>query len=109
MIKPILLATALLVNAAASAEACFGPGPCTPAPEPTGPAELCLTTLCQPVAYAWNGDFAIATSALPNGYQVFGFSGPCPSLVRSECPDILNQAFLSLKFNALQANRAQNF
>ena len=97
----------------------FGPGPCTPgcrgevvvppSKGPFGPSELCITETCKPVTYFWVGAKAVAESRLPNGYEVLGWAGPCLNEDRSQCPDILNQAFNDLLDNALRANRAQTF
>ena len=127
----VLLLIGLLVSSLAFAQSCpegqifnscdgpqFGPGPCTPGcvavgvhpviTDPVGPAELCVTE-CRSVTYRWIGDLVVAESALANGYQVLGWSGPCNSADRGECPDILNQAFADLTMNAKRANRAQKF
>jgi hypothetical protein len=96
----------------------FGPGGCipgcrgVPTPDvggPFGPSELCIKEACSPVTYFWVGSKAVAESKLPNGYEVLGWSGPCLNDDRSQCPDILNQAFADLRTNALRANRAQTF
>lgn len=111
--KSIALALSLLIAPAAYAVTCAGPAyPCENPPvftEPTGPVELCLPTGCSPVVYELVGDFVSAQSTLPNGYPVAGIVGPCLTADRSQCPDIGNQAFIALKLNALQANRAQRF
>jgi hypothetical protein len=96
----------------------FGPAPCVPgcrgeitlpADGPFGPGELCIAEVCKPVTYFWVGAKAVAESWLPNGYEVLGWSGPCLNENRSQCPDILNQAFNDLRTNALRANRAQGY
>jgi hypothetical protein len=101
----------------------FGPGGCVPGcqvvpsviPEnppivvPVVPQELCLPKGCSTITYFWVGAKVVAESRLPNGYEVLGWSGPCPSDDRSQCPDIFNQAFADLRMNALRANRAQLF
>ena len=92
-----------------------GPGACIPgcrgesSAGPVGPAQLCILDACSPVTYFWIGAKAVAESRLANGYEVLGWSGPCLSDDRTECPDILNQAFNDLRMNALRANRAQTF
>ena len=97
----------------------FGPGGCvpgcrgesvvTPGTGPFGPSELCIHLVCSPVTYFWVGAKAVAESRLPNGYEVLGWSGPCLNEDRSQCPDILNQAFNDLRTNALRVYRAQSF
>lgn len=134
LLRSVLLVSVLSVPLLAFGQSCptgqvynscdgpqFGPGPCTPgcyaipgvnpptSPEPTGPNELCITEPCQVVQYRWSGDLVVAESQLPNGYAVMGWSGPCFNEDRSQCPDILNQAFNDLRTNALRANRAQSF
>jgi len=95
----------------------FGPGPCTPGCyeipgytwEPV-PAEqvyfLTFPTGRAPVRFTTLGQFVIAESALPSGYPVMGFSGPC---LHPPCPEIREQAYQSLFWNARQANRAARF
>ena len=108
---------ALILSSTAFADGVYvGPGPCfSPAcgPElpiqPTGPAELCLPEGCNTVGYGWYGDMAVAASQLPNGYPIMGWSGPCLSADRSQCPNIFVQAWTDLQLNALRANRAQGF
>lgn len=73
-------------------------------PDSVAEHTLCFQEACQPVTYQVVGPFTIATSALPNGYEVLGWSGPCDQPV---CPDIRNQAFMDLTLNAKRANRAQ--
>lgn len=111
---------ALILSSSAYAGTCAGPAPCdyVPGPcfgpacvpvepvEPTGPAELCLPEGCSPVTYRWLDRFMTATSFLPNGYPVIGWSGACDAEV---CPDIKNQAFSNLEWNAKVANRAQRY
>ena len=136
MYKVILAVVALWISVLvpywASAQSCpegqifnscdgpqFGGGGCVPGcvvigvppvmTDPVGPSELCLPDGCRPVTYYWIGDLVVAESALANGYQVLGWSGPCLSANRGECPDILNQAFSDLTMNAKRANRAQSF
>ena len=78
-------------------------------PQPMGPVELCLPEGCTLVSYSWLGDMALAGATLPNGYPVIGWSGPCLSADRAQCPNILMQAWTDLQLNALRANRAQSF
>lgn len=105
-----LLLTLAFMPALSFAQGCFGPGGCdSVAILPTGPVELCVADSCTPVDYSWTGDMAIASTTLSNGYQVIGWSGPCKSIDRSQCPDILNQAHRDLTTNALRINRAVNF
>lgn len=105
----VLISGLVLLSISSQAEPCFGPGGCVPEKPPIGPAQLCLPSGCAPVYYEWSGDFAIARSALPNGYPVASVIGPCFYPDRSKCPDIFNQAFQSLKVNALHINRAQRY
>ncbi len=128
----VLLLIGLLASSLASAQYCpegqifnscdgpqVGPGPCTPGcvaigvppviTDPVAHGELCLPQGCQSVSYVWIGDLVVAESRLANGYAVMGWSGPCLSANRGECPDILNQAFSDLEMNAKRANRAQSF
>jgi hypothetical protein len=97
-----------------------GPAPCVPgckaiadSPDegngPFGPGELCIKDACSPVTYFWVGAKAVASSWLPNGYEVLGWAGPCLNEDVSKCPDIFNQAFADLRTNALRANRAQGY
>jgi hypothetical protein len=84
----------------------------SPSPDvtgPTGPDALCVSAYCHPVAYTWAGDFALAQSALGNGYPLLGSAGPCFTEDRSLCPDIFNQAFNDLRLKSLQANRAMSW
>lgn len=104
----LILALIVFLSSSALAQVCPGPGNCVPT-EPTGPAELCLPEGCQPVRYAWFGNLVVAESALPNGYAVMGWSGPCLELTRAQCPDIANQAFADLRTAALRAHRAQRY
>jgi len=109
--KSLVLALSLFASSA-YAGTCAGPAfPCADPPptQPTGPADLCLPDGCTLVSYSWSGDFAVAQSALPNGYPVAGIIGPCLNPDRSQCPDIFNQAFAAMRVNALQANRAQRY
>ena len=88
----------------------FGPSPEPPiciGPTPTpASSELCFPAGCSPVTYEWSDTFRLAKSTLPNGYAMMGWSGPC---VSGDCPEIDQQAFESLFWNARQANRAQGF
>ena len=102
-----LLLTLALIPSLSIAQPCFSPS-CGPI-EPVGAAELCLGAACTPVNYSWTGDMAIASTTLANGYQVIGWSGPCKSVDRSQCPDIFNQAFADLTMNAKRVSRAINF
>lgn len=85
-----------------------GPSPEPPSCQALTPAPdtLCFPAGCSPVAYEWSDTFRLAKSALPNGYPTMGWSGPC---VSGDCPEIDQQAFESLFWNARQANRAQRF
>jgi hypothetical protein len=124
--KTLLLAV-LLFPLAAAASFCpdgfryddcnrtsIGPGPCIPgcyeipdyAPPPAESRELCFPTGCAPVRFTWLSKFVIAESSLPSGYPVMGFSGPC---LANTCPEIEEQAYQSLFWNARQANRAARF
>jgi hypothetical protein len=100
-------------------ESCDGPqvggsGPCVPGcyeipgyVPPTGEVrQLCFPSGCAPVRFTWLSKFVIAESALPSGYPMMGWSGPCLS---EQCPEIEDQAFQSLFWNARQANRAARF
>ena len=110
--KTLALALSLFASstyAGTCAGPAFGPGGCPDSSAPTGPADLCLPDGCTRVSYSWSGDFAVAQSALPNGYPVAGMIGPCLNPDRSQCPDIFNQAFAAMRVNALQANRAQRY
>ncbi len=104
--KSIILTLALIPSLSIG-QACFSPS-CGPI-QPVGAPELCIADSCTPVAYSWLGDLAIAFSILSNGYQVVGWSGPCKSVDRSQCPDIFNQAFDDLTMNAKRVSRAINF
>jgi hypothetical protein len=92
------LLSLLLIPALANSEPCFSPS-CT---EPE--YQLCFAT-CQPVTFTNHGQFLLATSQLPNGYPVIGWSGPC----FGDCPDLKNQAFADLELNAKRVNRAQRY
>jgi hypothetical protein len=128
--RVLLLSLLVLFSASVLAQSCpegqifnscdgpqTGPGQCIPGcvavgvppvvSEPIGPTELCISGACRPVGYLWIGNLVIAEAQLPNGYAVMGWSGPCGFADRSQCPDILNQAFNDLRTNALRANRAQ--
>ncbi len=107
-IRSLLLAAAVsLPSISLACNQGFGPGGCVPdAPDPTGPAELCILD-CKPVQYTQFGLFALATSTLANGYSVLGWAGPCQLDNLSLCPDIYNQAFADLYIAAQRANRAQ--
>lgn len=124
--KTVFAVTALIVCSLAFGESCptgqvyddcnrTMTGMCTPgcvpaeSPDVTGPDALCVSAYCHSVAYQWAGDFALAQSALGNGYAVIGIAGPCFAEDRSLCPDIFNQAFNDLRLKALQANRAQSW
>jgi hypothetical protein len=103
-------------------ETCEGPqvggsGPCVPGcypdlslpPTPPPPAEsrqLCFPAGCAPVTYTWFRRFLIAESELPSGYPMMGFSGPC---ISGSCPEIQEQAYQNLFWNARQANRAARY
>ena len=91
------------------AQTCAGPGPCVPGSgQLIGPDSLCLAKVCQPVRYAQLDDFVTAVSALPDGYPVMGWAGPChtPNLAQ-DCPAIAGEAFLDLKNGALHEYRAR--
>jgi hypothetical protein len=123
-----LLFAALLFPLAAAASFCpdgfryndctgpqFGPGPCTPGcyeifnytpappPPPAASRQLCFPSGCAPVRFTWLAKFVIAESVLPSGYPVMGWSGPC---LTPTCPEIEEQAYQNLWWNARQANRA---
>ena len=103
----LLLLTLAVIPSLSIGQACFSPS-CGPI-QPVGTPELCIADVCTPVSYSWTGDIALATATLANGYQVVGWSGPCKSVDRSQCPDIFNQAHRDLIVNALRVNRAINF
>lgn len=99
-----LAALPLMVSLPASAQ-CFSPGgPCESPAESAGPAELCFPTGCRPVVYTTLAGFVIAESALPNGYSILGWSGPC---LDATCPEQAIQAYEDLWINARRAARAQ--
>jgi len=119
--KKLIGAAALSVFSIAAIAECVNgawEGPWTgPAPEPPAcdgamvdptPAssELCFPSGCSPVVYEWSDTFRLAKSTLPNGYPMMGWSGPC---VSGDCPEIDQQAFGSLFWNARQAHRAERF
>ena len=98
-----------------------GTGPCTPGckpvpgfvppppavTHPVGPARLCFGDAgCKPVRYRFDGGFVLAESALPSGYRVLGWSGPCPGAL-STCPGLGGQAYSDLRVQALRLHRAQ--
>ena len=119
----ILCIGVLCFTGFAQAQTCTGPAPCEPCfgpvcgtpTEPFGPAEMCLPDGCHPVMYsriasdvdpvAW---FAVAKSALPNGYPVIGVAGPCFEADSWLCPNVYIQSYnVMLNSFALPANRAQ--
>jgi hypothetical protein len=131
MKKALAIASILLFSGAVAAQSCpegfryndcegpqFGPGPCTPGcyeipgyrPAPTPPVaearQLCFPVGCAPVRFTWLSRFVIAESALPSGYPAMGWSGPCLS---EQCPEIEEQAYQNLFWNARQAHRAARF
>ncbi len=106
--KNLILAIVFIPSITLAQDPCFSPG-CGPIADPTGPAELCLPSGCTSVNYQWVGDIATSNSILSNGYQVIGWAGPCKSVDRTQCPNILNQAFDDLTTNALRVNRLLNF
>ena len=94
----------------------FGPGPCTPGcyeipgytpvPPVAEARELCFPSGCAPVRFTWFSRFVIAESSLPSGYPMIGWSGPC---LTPKCPEIEEQAYQNLFWNARQAHRAARF
>jgi hypothetical protein len=93
------LLSLLFIPSLVMAEPCFSPA--CPVPE----YQLCFAT-CAPVQFTTVGAFTLASSQLPNGYPVVGWSGPC---FDGNCPDVKNQAFADLELNAKRANRAQRY
>jgi hypothetical protein len=83
-----------------------------PSPEPpscdvfvepdTADNELCFPEGCSAISYSWDGALRSAKSTMPNGYQVFGWSGPC---LTGDCPEIDKQAYSSLFWNSRQLYR----
>jgi hypothetical protein len=110
MKRLLIFAGALLLSNAVAAQ-CFSPG-CAdgvyvgPVPPPAESRQLCFPTGCAPVRFTWLSKFVIAESALPSGYPVMGWSGPCLS---EQCPEIEDQAYQSLFWNARQSHRAARF
>jgi hypothetical protein len=106
-----LLFAVLLFPFAASAQ-CFGPGGCQdevyvgPVPPVAEARQLCFPESCAPVRFTWFSKFVIAESALPSGYPVLGWSGPC---LTPPCSEIEEQAYQNLWSNARQAHRAARF
>lgn len=83
-----------------------GPAPLPPLPPVVEARQLCFPVGCAPVRFTWLSKFVIAESALPSGYPVMGWAGPCLS---GQCPEIEEQAYQNLWWNSRMANRAARF